>query len=235
MRTALAATFSLLSLLLSCNQTAKQPPAPVARVEAVRPLFNGRDLAGWQHVGPGKFVIENFMAESAVLRTEGGMGLLWYTAETFGDCRIRVVFKTTSAASNSGVFVRIADRPKDEWFAVHHGYEVQICDSQDDYHRTGAVYSLAKSAAQASRPPGEWNTMEITLDGPRIRVNLNGIAVTDFDPAQPVPPRTREFEPERGPRPTTGYIGIQNHDDYASGEHVYFKEISVLPLVTSKP
>ena len=46
---------------------------------------------------------------------------------------------------------------------MHHGYEVQICDSQDEYHRTGAVYSLAKTASLASRPPGEWNTMEITL------------------------------------------------------------------------
>ena len=225
MRTALAATLSLLSLLMSCSRTAEQPPAPVAEqatVDGWRPLFNGRDLAGWQHVGPGKFVIED-----GLLRSEGGMGLLWYTGETFGDCKIRVVFKTTSAASNSGVFVRIGDRPKDEWFAVHHGYEVQICDSQDDYHRTGAVYSLSKSVSLASRPPGEWNTMEITLDGPHIRVSLNGVAITDFDPAQSVPPRTKEFEPERGPRPTAGYIGIQNHDDYATGEHVYFKEISV--------
>lgn len=224
MRIALVAMLSLLNVLTACQRAAEQPPAPLASVDAVRPLFNGRDLAGWQHVGPGKFVVED-----GLLRSEGGMGLLWYTGETFGDCRIRVVFKTTSAASNSGVFVRIADRPRDEWFAVHHGYEVQICDSQDEYHRTGAVYSLAKTASLASRPPGEWNTMEITLDGPRIRVNLNGMAVTDFDPAQTVPPRTKEFEPERGPRPTTGYIGIQNHDDYATGEHVYFKEISVAP------
>ncbi|MFL6215940.1 MAG: DUF1080 domain-containing protein [Blastocatellia bacterium] len=225
MRTALATTLSLLSLLISCSRTAEQPPAlpaEQATIDGWRQLFDGRDLEGWQHVGPGKFVVED-----GLLRSEGGMGLLWYTGETFGDCKIRVVFKTTSAASNSGVFVRIADRPKDEWFAVHHGYEVQICDSQDEYHRTGAIYSLSKSARLASRPLGQWNTMEITLDGPRIRVNLNGVAVTDFDPAQSVPPRTKEFEPERGPRPTAGYIGIQNHDDYATGEHVTFKEISV--------
>jgi hypothetical protein len=225
MKTALAVALSLFVSLISCKRITEPPPAPIAQqatVDGWRQLFNGRDLAGWQHVGPGKFVVED-----GLLRSEGGMGLLWYTGETFGDCRIRVVFKTTSAASNSGVFVRISDRPPDEWFAVHHGYEIQICDSQDDYHRTGAVYSLSKSATLASHPPGEWNTMEITLDGARIRVNLNNVAVTDFDPAQPVPPRTKEFEPERGPRPTTGYIGIQNHDDYATGEHVYFKEISV--------
>ncbi|HEY9230527.1 MAG TPA: DUF1080 domain-containing protein, partial [Blastocatellia bacterium] len=193
MRVTFAAMLSLLALLAcnkTANQSADQAPPAAAAVVATQPLFNGRDLEGWEHVGPGKFVIED-----GVLRSEGGMGLLWYTREKFGNCKIRVVYKTTSAASNSGVFVRIAARPTDEWFAVHHGYEAQICDSQDEYHRTGAIYSLAKSASLASLPPGQWNVMEITLDGPRIRVSVNSVAVTDFDPAQPVPPRTKEFEP----------------------------------------
>ena len=38
-------------------------------------LFNGKDMNGWEHVGPGGFVLENGM-----LKSEGGMGLLWYTA-----------------------------------------------------------------------------------------------------------------------------------------------------------
>ncbi|MFP5260717.1 MAG: DUF1080 domain-containing protein [Blastocatellia bacterium] len=190
-----------------------------------RQLFNGRDMDGWQHVGPGGFRVEN-----GALVTEGGMGLLWYTREKFGDCVIRVVYKTTSVASNSGVYVRIADRPKDEWFAVHHGYEVQICDKQNEYHRTGAVYSLSKSTKLPTNPPGRWNTLEITLKGDLITVAVNGVNVNTFDPKQPVPERKEEWEPERGPRPRAGYVGIQNHDDYASGEHVYFKEVSVRPL-----
>src|SRR5689334_3531482 len=112
------AALLLLSLLMSCHQAPGPPSSPVARVEAVYSLFNGRDLDGWEHVGPGKFVFENFVGENGALRTEGGMGLLWYTREQFGNCKIRVVYKTTSAAANSGVFVRIADLPKDEWFAV---------------------------------------------------------------------------------------------------------------------
>jgi hypothetical protein len=193
---------------------------------AWRQLFDG-SLDGWEHVGPGKFVLEDGM-----LRTDGGMGLLWYTRETFGDCVLRVVYKTTDSASNSGVFVRIAGKPTEPWFAVHHGYEVQILDANDDYHRTGAIYSLAKSASLPSRPPGEWNTMEITLDGPRVAVRLNGTVVNEFDPKQSVPERTKEFEPERGPRPERGYIGLQNHDDYVPDKetHVYFKEVSVRSL-----
>jgi hypothetical protein len=167
--------------------------------------------------------------EDGAIRTEGGMGLLWYTKEKLGDCVLRVVYKTTSKGSNSGVFVRIADRPKDEWFAVHHGYEVQICDVAGPYHDTGSIYSLSRATGQPGKV-GEWNTMEITLDGDRVKVSLNGVPVNDFDPGQPVPERTKDYEPERGPRPKSGYIGLQNHDDYAQGTQVYFKEVSVRPL-----
>jgi Domain of Unknown Function (DUF1080) len=154
-----------------------------------RQLFNGRDLDDWEHVGAGRIIVEN-----GLLRTDGHMGLLWYSREKFGDCIIRVVYKTTSVDSNSGVFIRIADRPKDEIYAIHHGYEVQIGDhpDNDEYHRTGAIYSLAKSNRLASKPSGAWNTMEITLDGARVFVKLNGMAVTAFDPQQPVPERRHD-------------------------------------------
>jgi hypothetical protein len=63
-------------------------------------------------------------------------------------------------------------------------------------------------------------------------VRLNGTVVNNFDPNQPVPERTKEFEPERGPRPERGYVGLQNHDDYVvdAETHVYFKEVSVRPI-----
>ena len=188
-----------------------------------KPLFNGKDLSGWEHVGPGKMVVED-----GIIKTVGGMGLLWYTGEKLGDCVIRVVYKTASDHSNSGVFIRIADKPKDEWFAVHHGYEVQIDDAGDDFHRTGAIYSLSKATAKPGKV-GDWNTMEITLKGDRVLVSVNGIAVNDFDPTKPVPPRTKDYEPERGPRPESGYFGLQNHGD-RPGEEVFFKEVSVRPL-----
>src|SRR4051812_29696489 len=104
-----------------------------------RPLFDGKGLDGWEHIGRGKLVVED-----GLLRTDGGMGLLWYTGEKFGDCVIRVVYKTTDKSANSGVFVRVAGKPKDPWYAVHHGFEVQICDVQDDFHGTGSIYSLSK-------------------------------------------------------------------------------------------
>jgi hypothetical protein len=210
--------------MVAASALADEPrPRPA---ESWRPLFDGKTLDGWEQVGPGKFVLQD-----GLLRSEGGMGLLWYTKEKFGNCVIRVVYKTSDRRSNSGVFIRIADKPKDPWYGVHHGFEVQICDSEDEYHGTGAVYSLSKSTSRPVKPAGEWNTMEITLKGQRILVSVNGAQVNDFDPeTAQVPKRTKDYEPERGPRPETGYIGLQNHDDFSSDKHVSFKEVSVRPL-----
>jgi hypothetical protein len=194
---------------------------PAGQGRDTKVLFDGKSLDGWEQVGPGRFVLEN-----GVARTEGGMGLLWYTREKFGDCVIRVVYRTTRPEDNSGVFIRIADRPKDEWFAVHHGFEVQICDSADPMHRTGAVYSLSKAQEQPGKV-GEWNTLEITLKGDLVTTAVNGVEVSRFDPKGPVPERTKDYEPERGPRPESGYIGLQNHD---AASKVEFKSVEVRPL-----
>jgi hypothetical protein len=221
---------------------------------------DGKVAPGWVQVGWGGFAVEGGLRTECDAR---GMGLLLYRKEKFGNCQLRVVFRTKDASSNSGVFVRIGDgilgrlkekpaavrRGKDgklsdgelkklkeasakdqgPWYAVHHGYEVQICDDSDEYHRTGSIYSLAKAAAPPKKRPGEWRTMMITLRGNRVLVDLDGKRVTTFDPdGKEVPARKEWFEPRRVPRrPTSGYIGLQNHDP---GDVVWFKEVSVRPL-----
>jgi len=184
-----------------------------------KPLYNGKDLTGWVMVGPGRFVIEN-----GLMKTEGGMGLLYYSQEKIGGATLRVVFKTTSQYANSGVFIRLPELPKDPWYAVHNGYEVQIDAGGDEWHCTGALYSLAKVSGKNQKPMGEWNTMEIRLEGQKTIVFLNGEKINEFDGNQPVPPRKAWFEPVRGPRPDAGYIGLQNHDARST---VYFREVSV--------
>ena len=213
------------------------------------------------HVGWGGFVVDD-----GVLQTEcdsKGLGLLVYKKERFGNCQIRVIFKSKEAKSNSGVYVRIADgileqagqpgaaferdatgkpskeslekmkasaeREEGPWFAVHHGYEIQIADATDSFHRTGAIYSLAPSSEVSNKAPGEWKTMLITLAGDRIVVHLDGKQITSFDPESPdVPPQKQWYEPKRKPkRPAVGYIGLQNHDP---GDLVWLKEVSVRPL-----
>ena len=59
------------------------------------------------------------------------------------------------------------------------------------------------------------------------QVHVNGMLVTDYQEGDPSPLKVKDYEPERGPRPIEGYIGLQNHSDE---DVVYFKEISVRPL-----
>jgi len=197
-----------------------------AQTSGWRQLFNGKDMTGWQQVGPGSFVVEN-----GLLKPVGGMGLLWYTPNKISNSVIRVVFKVTNENDNAGVFIRIPIAPREEWMPVNYGEEAQIFGAGDEYHCTGVLYSLTKALARPSKPIGEWNTMEITLDGPHTVVVLNGVKVTDYTEGQPVPERVKDYEPQRGRRPDAGYIGLQNHpreDKTDSG--VYFKEVAVRPL-----
>jgi len=192
-----------------------------------KPLFNGKDLNGWKHVGPGEMTVED-----GLIRTHGGMGLLYWTGQKFGNCQIRVVFRMRDENDNSGVFIRIPIEPREEWMPVNYGYEVQIDNhpeksDEDDYHITGTLYSLTKPMAKPAKPGPEWNTMEITLDGPRTIVFVNGEKVTDYTEGQPVPDKKFKFEPERGRRPEQGYMGLQNHSE---NDVVFYKEVSWRPL-----
>ncbi len=183
------------------------------------PLFNGNNMDHWSHVGDGDFVIED-----GLLKTNGGMGLLWYTGQKFENVKIKVVYKGADK-SNAGVFIRIPEKPTEPWMPVNKGFEVQIADNEDLHHQTGVLYSFTKAEASPGKPG--WNEMEITLKGDRTKVKVNGKLVTDFKDGDPVPEKVKDYEPDRGPRPKAGYIGLQNHSDE---DVIYFKEISYKPL-----
>jgi Domain of Unknown Function (DUF1080) len=223
---------AFLLLMISCGRTGttREKTSTVARdtIAEWRQLFNGSDLTGWKHIGPGRHFVED-----SLIKSEGGMGLLYRPGEKFGNCKIRVVFRMRDENSNSGVFIRMPVEPREEWMPVHYGYEVQIdnkpeLSNEDDYHYTATLYSLTKPLTKAGKPGPEWNTMEITLDGSRTVVYLNDMKVTDYAEGDSVPERKFDFEPFRGPRPDSGYIGIQNHGD---ADVVFFKEVAVQPLI----
>jgi hypothetical protein len=253
-------------VLLTCaGSTASADDAPRDGWRTLPFVKAGKVDPRWVQIGYGGFAVED-----GSLRTdcdEKGLGLLLYREEKFGDCQIRVVYKSKDAKSNAGVFVRIDDgmlkqvdakhaaarrdasgqlskeslqlfkdaseKEIGPWYAVHHGYEVQICDAAGGKRsRTGAIYSLAESIALSDKPPTEWKTMVITLDGKKVLVDIDGKRVTTFDSDGKTPAERQWYEPKREPkRPTAGYLGLQNHDP---GDVVYFKEISVRPLARGK-
>jgi hypothetical protein len=248
-------TFALCAALLLGN-------AAVAAAQwRTLPLVTGGKVdPAWAQVGWGGFAVDN-----GALRAEPddrGMGLLLYTKERFGDCQLRLVYRTQKSTSNAGVYIRMdegvlkrvgekspevhrgadgklapdmieklkvaSEKQLGAWYPVHHGFEVQIMDDGDSFHRTGAIYSLAEAAA-APPAKSEWRTMIITLDQERVAVEVDGKPLSTFDAAAAnLPARKNWTEPVREvKRPSHGYIGLQNHDP---GDVVWFKEISVRPL-----
>ena len=215
------------SVCLICQAQSSAPSSAEVGTGAWKQLFDGKDLTGWKHVGPGEMTVDD-----GLIRTHGGRGLLYSTGGTLGNSVIRVVYRMRDHNDNSGVFIRIPIEPREAWMPVHYGYEVQIDNepeksNEDEYHVTGTLYSLTKPLARPGKPGPEWNTMEITLDGPHTIVVLNSVKVTEYTEGDPVPPKKFDFEPERGPRPNDGYIGLQNHSD---NDVVFFKEVAVRSL-----
>jgi Domain of Unknown Function (DUF1080) len=191
------------------------------------PLFDGHDLKGWTHIGSGGFVVEH-----GLLKTVGGMGLLYSQVGAMPDCEIRVVYRMEHENDNSGVFIRIPEQPTDPVNAVNQGYVVQIGNhpepsGEDDDGVTGTLYSFTKPRAKPGKPGPEWNTMLIRIEGPRTQVFVNDVKVTDYIEGQPVPPKKLDNEPNRGQRPEKGWIGLQNYSDK---DVVYFKSVELLKL-----
>jgi hypothetical protein len=216
-------------LIVSCCAVGWAQSNPNACADASQPkqLFNGKDLSEWKHVGDGSMTVEG-----GAIKTQGnGMGLLYWTGGKVGDCVIRIVYRMQHENDNSGVFIRIPLEPREAWMPVHYGYEVEIDNHperntppEDEYHASGTLYSLTKPLASPGKPGPEWNTLEITLEGSRTIVVLNGVKVTDFREGDPVPERNFDFEPQRGPRPNLGYFGLQGESDH---DALFFKEVSI--------
>jgi sugar phosphate isomerase/epimerase len=169
---------------------------------------------GWNHYGPGYFILDE---GTGVLKSQGGMGLLWYGARKYGDFVLDLEFKCERENTNSGVFLRVPEIPVSNGY-IYHSFELQIDDASKGKHHTGAAYDAEAPSSSASKPPGEWNHFRITFQGRRIQVDLNGIRVLDWE-AEPRG-KVKDFARE-------GYLGLQNHD---SRSPVYFRNIFVKDL-----
>jgi hypothetical protein len=210
--------------IIKMNQNIDEATLPSSGWEL---LFNGRNVDDWSFVGFGDFVVED-----GALKSRGKTGLLWYKRKKFGNCVVRVVYKVSNPQTCSAVLVNIPHPPSDVWDAVNHAYQIKIMDDTDAYHRTGSVYSLSPARLADTKPPGQWNTLDIFLKEAEVTVYVNGKKVSHYNITDAVPERTASSEPERGPRSSMGYIGIQNHNDLINEVvgQIWFKEIKVLPL-----
>ena len=187
------------------------------------PLFDGKTLAGWRLErgrGPG-YVVENGVL---VCPADGGGNL--FTDKEYANFILRFEFKL-SEGGNNGVGIR-APLAGDAAFA---GMEIQVLDDgaaryrgrlkPAQYH--GSVYDVFPAQQGFKKPTGEWNQEEITADGRRIKVVLNGHPIVDADLDSVKDPAVLARHP--GLARQTGHIGFLGH-----GTRVEFRSIRIREL-----
>jgi len=151
------------------------------------PLFNGKNLVGWK--GPRRSRIGDWMTAQAVpldksdnrrFAVQPGTGVLvngktgrtvnLFTHLEHGDCELHVEF-CVPKGSNSGVYLQGR-------------YEIQVLDSYGKkkvkYGDCGGIYQRIVKGKRtggkppdvnASKPPGEWQSFDITFRAPRFDKN----------------------------------------------------------------
>jgi hypothetical protein len=194
-----------------------------------RLLFDGKTTNGWMNsdrTAPRTPVVDGALAPH-----KAGHYMLVHT-QMWENFVLALDFKISSRC-NSGVFVRTHSlTPRAGRDVGFNGLEIAIDDTKESgFHDTGALYYLAKPTRNAMKPVGEWNHMEITCDGSRLEVMLNGERVTSADLSQFTESNRRpdgsvhKFDTAFRDHPRRGYIGLQDH-----GSPCWFKNIKLKPL-----
>jgi hypothetical protein len=124
----------------------------------------------WNQVGDG-----NWRVEGSEFVADAGVGHL-VTKQSFANFQIQLEF-WTDAGANSGIFIRASDP---ENITDKNSYEVNIFDTRPDQtYRTGGVVNFA-APSEVINTPNQWNTYDITADGNKFTVILNGVTTAEF-------------------------------------------------------
>lgn len=139
-------------------------PAP-ASWSKPQPLFNGKDLDGWQPDNPAK---NHWKAENGELVNEAA-GANIRTTRTFDDFKLHIEYNCPPDG-NSGVYLRGR-------------YEVQVeyeaADKNDRFHGMGSIYGFLPPAASVPPRPGQWESYDITLVGRTVTIVRDDTVIID--------------------------------------------------------
>ena len=213
-------------------------------------IFDGtaQSLAKWRQAPGGRFDLQ----PDGSIRSVGGLGMLWYAGQEFGDFSLRLQFRdvaTGSNRSNSGVFVRFPDprtpldqrpegscgtigsaRTSPAWVAIYCGHEIQIYDGETgEPQKTGSIYNFAPLSLDkaGATPKGQWNDYEIRVVGQHYTIIRNGVVINEFDNT-PGKQSSRAGDPPTDLRQfLSGFVGLQNH---GNNDLIEFRNIRVREL-----
>lgn len=212
-----AATFC--SLLVPVVALAEEKPA--AEETGFVSLFDGKTLAGWVGATNG-YAVE----EGAIVCLPKGGGNL-YTEKEYADFILRLEFKLTPGANN-GLGIRAPLKGD----AAYAGMELQVLDNTADryknlkpYQYHGSVYGVAPAKRGFLKPVGEWNEQEVTCQGRRVKVVLNGETIVDVDLDEVSTPKTLDGGNHPGLKRESGHIGFLGH-----GARVEFRNLRIKDL-----
>jgi hypothetical protein len=166
----------------------KTPPRSFRLEDGWKPLFNGKDLSGWKFrnprakrvwvvcddvrldpSGPARLVpaANTAKRKSVLLCGDDGRGSDIMTVEPFSDYELHLEF-TVPKGSNSGVYNRGL-------------FEIQVFDSFGKpalgFHDCGSLYERAFPRENLAKPPGQWQTFDITMKGKKLSLVWNGKTV----------------------------------------------------------
>ena len=191
----------------------------------MKPIFNGRDLAGWTPYKGDSQKREQLASlpsrPGGELRVQNGPGDL-QTAEQYDDFLLQLKCKTEGDNLNSGVFFRC--RPGE----YQQGYEAQIHNgvvggdpTKPLDYGTGAIYRRRPARKVVSRDR-EYFTLTLVAAGPRFATWVDGVPVMDW-----VDTRVPDENARKGLRTAAGHLSIQGHDPTTD---ILFKDIRVAKL-----
>lgn len=168
------------------TRAAAPPPAPAGPVR----LFDGRSLAGWTVDGgnPGEWRVEG--AAIVTTGTRNGPRTWLLSDREYGDCRVRFEYRLEPGGNSGFVFRAVPGEcpvltPGGKPTPGPYHQQVELSDDVGPrwaHLPTGQVNGAAVSTGPAlkphrtgrTRPPGEWNRMEVEFRGQNVRVGVNG-------------------------------------------------------------
>ncbi len=211
--------FALVSILAGCS-TARNNSAE----QNFTALFDGKTLNGWTSLegkNSGYLVKDDVLICPAV----GGGNL--FSEKEYSDFVLRLDFKLAPGANN-GVGIRA---PLGGGQIGYIGNEIQIIDdssSKFDHLKVGqncgSLYRVLPAKRGAVKPPGEWNSYEITAIGRHIKVLLNGKKVVDGNINDVRDPEILRRHP--GMLRPSGHIVLLGHNSEVQFRNIRLREMT---------